>query len=205
MPAPSPERTPGQPVWEQLTRRIQAGDRDALQQLYEAFEKGVRFLLFRHLGPDDLEDKVHDVFVVVAEAIRDGDLREPSRLMGYVHTVVRRQIAGYIERAVGLRRKRADLDFEDAVCDGRPDPEVAAMRRQRMEFALRVLQTIPARDREVLVRFYFREETPEEICRALKLNETQFRLIKSRAKQRFGELGRRRLEGKGMLPGEIRP
>ena len=52
--------------------------------------------------------------------------------------------------------------------------------------------SLPKRDREVLVRFYLQEQTAEEICRDLNLTETQFRLIKSRAKARFGELGRRR-------------
>jgi hypothetical protein len=42
----------------------------------------------RQLGPRDLDDKVHDVFVIVAQAIRRGDLRDPERLMDYVRTVV---------------------------------------------------------------------------------------------------------------------
>jgi hypothetical protein len=37
------------------------------------------------------------------------------------------------------------------------------------------------------------EQTQEEICKEMRLSETQFRLLKSRAKARFGELGRKRL------------
>lgn len=186
-----------QSSWEQLARRVQSGDGLAMQQLYDLFAKGIRFLIFRHLGPDDLDDKVHDAFLVITQAIRNGDLRDPSRLMGYVHTVVRRLIAGHIEKTVGLRRRRAEFDETDELlCDSRPDPECAAMRRQRIEIARSVLKAIPRRDREVLVRFYFREQSPEEICLALKLSPNQFRLIKSRAKQRFGELGQRRLGAK---------
>jgi DNA-directed RNA polymerase specialized sigma24 family protein len=58
---------------------------------------------------------------------------------------------------------------------------------------MRVLQSIPKRDREVLTRFYLNEESVDEICKNMDLSETQFRLIKSRAKARFGELGKRRL------------
>jgi hypothetical protein len=46
--------------------------------------------LCRQLGPQDLDDKVHDTFLIVVQAIRKGELREPERLMGFVHTVVRR-------------------------------------------------------------------------------------------------------------------
>ncbi len=178
-----------EPVWDDLANRLRRGEESAMQELYDIFAKGVRFMLFRQLGPDELDDKVHDVFLIIAQSLRNGELRDPSRLMGYIHTVVRRQIAGYIDRAVSMRRNRVELDFDDALCDGHPDPEHEAMVRQNEELALRVLQSIPKRDREVLVRFYLKEETPEEICRELHLTETQFRLIKSRAKARFGELG----------------
>jgi len=48
-------------------------------------------------------------------------------------------------------------------------------------------------EREILRRFYLEEQTQEQICAEMGLTETQFRLLKSRAKARFGELGRRRL------------
>lgn len=191
VPAPVAE-----PVLELLARRVQRGDEDAMRELYDIFSTGIRFMLFRQLGPEDLDDKVHDVFLIIAQAIRNGELREPSRLMGYIHTIVRRQIAAYIDRAVSLRRNRVEVDFDEAVCDSHADPENEAIERENQELALRVLQSIPKRDREVLIRFYFREESPAQICKALNLTETQFRLIKSRAKARFGELGRRRLAAK---------
>jgi RNA polymerase sigma-70 factor (ECF subfamily) len=52
------------------------------------------------------------------------------------------------------------------------------------------------RDREILTRFYLDEQTQEQICGEMNLTETQFRLLKSRAKARFGELGRRKLQQK---------
>ena len=167
-----------------------------MEELYKTFSTGIRFLLYRQLGPQDLDDKVHDVFVIITEAICNGELREPDRLMGYVHTVVRRQVASHIDRAIHLRRCKVDVDFQEFVSDKRPDPEREAIERQNLGLAMRVLRSIPKRDREVLTRFYLDEEPVEEICRAMDLSETQFRLIKSRAKARFGELGKRRLESR---------
>jgi len=48
--------------------------------------------------------------------------------------------------------------------------------------------------RDVLVRFYLKGETPDRICREMNLTQNQFRLLKSRAKARFGLLGRRGME-----------
>jgi len=57
----------------------------------------------------------------------------------------------------------------------------------------RVLSELSSRDREILTRFYLHEESQEEICIEMTLTETQFRLLKSRAKSRFGELGKKKL------------
>jgi DNA-directed RNA polymerase specialized sigma24 family protein len=129
----------------------------------------------------------------VEESIRKGEIREPERLMGFVRTVVRRHVAGCIQNTARNRRKRADLDAGLELCDERHDPERRAIEQQRIELAISILKAIPRRDREVLIRFYLREESADQICSEMDLSPTQFRLIKWRAKARFGELGRSRL------------
>ncbi len=185
-----------EPSWPELVARVQAGEGAAMEELYRVFSGGIRFHLCRQLGSHDLDDKVHDIFVSVTQSIRNGEIREPERLMGYVRTVVRRQVAAYIDGAVQERRRRTGIDPDMALSDHRPDPERSAIERQNMDLAMRVLNAVPRRDREVLVRFYLKEEHPDLICQEMELTETQFRLIKSRAKARFGELGRTRLAGR---------
>jgi RNA polymerase sigma-70 factor (ECF subfamily) len=179
--------------WSGIVERIRAGEQSAMEDLYDVFSKGIRFYLCRHLGPQDLEDRLHDIFLIVAQSIRKGDLREPERLMGYVYTVVRRQVAAQIDSAVQARRSLADLDCGMNLSDQHPDPERIAIEQENEAVALRILRSLPKRDREVLIRFYLEEQQPERICRELGLTETQFRLVKSRAKARFGELARTRL------------
>jgi RNA polymerase sigma factor (sigma-70 family) len=175
-----------------MVARIQAGDPSGMEDLYGILTTGIRFFICRQLGPQDLDDKVHDAFLIIAQSIRRGDLREPERLMGYVRTVVRRQVAGYIGEAVDARRNLVDADQGAILRDRKPDPERAAIEDQNNELAMRVLNTLPQRDREVLVRFYLQEQSPRQICRDMNLTATQFRLTKSRAKARFTELGQAR-------------
>jgi RNA polymerase sigma factor (sigma-70 family) len=175
-----------------MVKRIQAGDPSGMEELYGVFTTGIRFYLCRQLGPQDLDDKVHDAFLTIAQSIRRGDLREPERLMGYVRTVIRRQVAGYIGTAVESRRNLVDPEHGAILRDHQPDPERRAIEAQNVELAMRVLNTLPRRDREVLVRFYLQEQSPRQICRDLGLTQTQFRLTKSRAKARFTELGQAR-------------
>lgn len=189
-----------EPAWSLLVDRIRAGDPAGMEQLYTIFAKGVRSYLWRQLGSHDLDDKVHDIFLIVTQSIRRGDLREPERLMGYVRTVLRRQVAGYIEVAMHTRRNMVEVEPGLNLTDRTISPERSTVERQTHEVAMRLLRSLPERDREVLVRFYLEEQAPEQICREMELTETQFRLIKSRAKARYGELGRRRFaRRKGFL------
>jgi len=187
------------PDWAQLVARIHDGDPAAMEELYGIFGKGIRYFLLRNLGADELDDKVHDCFVIVAQAIQNGELRDPARLMGFVRTVVKRQIAATIEAAV--TRRRTQVDYQDTLftlSDWKDDPERTLLNRQRAEIARRVMAGISRRDREILRRFYVEEQPQEMICEEMGLSYNQFRLLKSRAKARFGELGKRVAAGLGL-------
>jgi RNA polymerase sigma factor (sigma-70 family) len=183
----------GQTPWPALIQRIQADDAKGMEDLYHVFSRGIRFFLWRQLGKQDMEDTVHDTFLAVAEAIRRGEVRDPDRLMGFVWTVVRRHLAAHIERTVNLRNQCAEMDVEVRVQDPEADPEWKAIVRQQQSLAQALLQEVSGRDREVLIRFYLKEQTQEQICRDMQLTATQFRLLKSRAKARLETLGRKKL------------
>jgi RNA polymerase sigma-70 factor, ECF subfamily len=177
----------------ELVDRIRSGESDGMAELYAIFAKGIRFYLCRQLGSQELDDKIHDTYLTVVQAIRRGDLREPERLMGFVRTVVRRHVAAHIEKMMNTRRDHAELEPSMRVVDPRENPEENAMLRQRTELIEKVLSELADRDREVLTRFYLHEQSQEQICTEMGLTETQFRLLKSRAKARFGELGKKKL------------
>lgn len=200
VPGATVSETSGPSNWAVLVAQVQAGKDEGMENLYRLFSRGIRYYLCRQLGPQELEDKVHDTFLIVVNAIQRGDLREPDRLMGFVRTVVRRQVAAYIEQAVHTRRDQADLESGASVVDRKQNPEQAAILRQKSVLMKSVLESMSDRDREILRRFYIDEQSQEEICREMDLTETQFRLLKSRAKTKFGELGRKRLASNGNFP-----
>jgi RNA polymerase sigma factor (sigma-70 family) len=185
--------------WSGLVERIRQKDQSGMEELYRIFAKGIRYFLCRQLGPQDLDDKVHDTFLIVVSAIQRGDLREPERLMGFVRTVVRRQVAGYIDQVVHSRRDEMDVEMGGRVADRRSNPEQSLAFRQKIDLMRKVLNELSDKDREILTRFYLYEQTQEEICEDMGLSDTQFRLLKSRAKARFGELGRKKLQQRALM------
>lgn len=187
------ERGESRGSWRKLVEGVKRGDREAMEALYTSFTRGVKYYFCKHLGPVDLDDRVHDAYLTVVQAIRTDALREPEALMGFVRTIIRRQVASGIDEAVHSRRERAEFEMSALVMDSRQDPEQEAIGRQRTQLMVQILQEISPRDREVLTRFYLYGQEQDRICLDMNLTETQFRLLKSRAKARFGDLGRRRL------------
>lgn len=178
-------------AWARMVERIQAREPQALEELYAVFCKGIRYYLCRHLAAQDLDDRMHDSYLIVVQAIQAGVIRDPDRLMGFVKTVVRRQVAAHIEDAVQQRKGSADFELGHQLIDQQDTPEAAAIEAQRSEIMNRILNESQDRDREILTRFYLYHQDQEQICSEMGLTETQFRLLKSRAKSRVTELGRK--------------
>lgn len=191
--APSPSDPTSNIDWVALVNRIQANEESGLEELYTLFSRGIKFLLIRQLGRQDIEDRLHDTFLTVVQAVQRGELREPERLMGFVRTIVRRQIAAYFEKHSVRRREELVIDNLTRIADVQVSPEEKAIVGQNAEIMEQLLRDSSHRDREILTRFYLHEQTQEEICEAMEISETQFRLLKSRAKARFAEEGRRRV------------
>ena len=190
--------------WALLVEQVRAGDNHSVAELYKMFAKAVRFFVCRQLGVQELEDKIHDTFLLVIQAIRRGELRDPERLMAFARTIVRRQVAAHIDRAVHHRQEHLDNEVSWRVPDPRGGPEDSAIFRQRLELIRKVLGELGDRDREILTRFYLYEQSQQQICLEMVLTVTQFRLLKSRAKARFGELGRKKLAQSTFEPDFVR-
>jgi RNA polymerase sigma-70 factor (ECF subfamily) len=174
-----------------LVRRIEQGDESGMEHLYQLLSTGIRFFLMRRLQHPDVEDKVHEVFVDVVCAIRRQEIRDPARLMGFVRTVIQRKLAKQIDNLVRSRGEHADYNDIQRLPDGKETPEQIAAAKELDGLVSATLKELNPRDRELLVRFYLWEQTGEQICKEMSLSATQFRVFKSRAKARFGDLGRK--------------
>ena len=102
------------PDWKTVVEQIRAGQPPGEEDLYRTLATGARLFLQRRLGTQDVEDLVHDLFVIVVETIRRGDLREPERLMGFVRTVLHRQMSLGISRMVHKRENSINLGISSS-------------------------------------------------------------------------------------------
>lgn len=179
---------------------VKAGHQPEMEQLFELFKRSVGHYFARQLGLEDQDDNIHDTFVIVIKEIRRGGLREPDHLMGFVRTVVRRQVAAQIEELARSRRAHAKLELGASVAEKKEDPEQQAMIAERRDLIAATLASMKPRDRAILERYYLAEHSEAEIAREMSLTETQSRLLRARAKARFGEAGRKILARRTTVP-----
>src|SRR5579884_2092069 len=174
-----------------LVEMIKRKNPAALEELY-GMVKNFTWFLMRQLGADDLQDNLHDMYLTVAQAITAGKLRDPERLTAFLTTVARFYTYTQIERRVHNRSRITGLETVDV-----PDQtnlEHRTYDKQKTTLVREILGQMPRLDREILRRFYFEDQSKEEICRELRLTPTQFRNIKSQAKLTLTQLGLRRLK-----------
>jgi RNA polymerase sigma factor (sigma-70 family) len=179
--------------WKAVVEQIRAGDPAGEEALYRSLAAGTRLFLARRLGTQEAQDRVHNVFLIVVQAIRRGELREPERLMGFVRTVLNRQVGLAISGRIRTREHSAHMDLARHLSAADPSPEEQALSIQKVELMKQALEEMSRREFEVLTRFYLHEQTPEQIQREMRLTPTQFNLLKSRAKAKLTELVRQKL------------
>lgn len=180
------------PSFSEVVENVRNGHPDGLDQLYRIF-RILSGSLRRQVGYQDFEDRMHDMFIVVVEAIRDGRLREASALPSYIHGVARLSLCSHI--GVRTRHERLSGSLRHWVTLRQPTetPEDALAGREREQIMRQLLASLSVKEREILTRFYIREQTKQQICQEMRLTDTQFRLTKSRAKQRLSRIGHQHL------------
>jgi hypothetical protein len=156
---------------------IAAGDMQSQSEMRELLSGGVRFFLARELPcGQDVADELGNVFSTVVTAIQHGELREPERFLGFVLSVIRLRVAAKIKEMEPVKGRRASHRKEAAPGD-----------EERKHGAMLRFSKLAANDREILMRFYLRQQSPKTICQEMGLTKEQFLLCKGQAKAHFAE------------------
>ncbi len=178
-------RHPDEELAADLVRRITAGDREAEARLVELHGRGLTFLL-QHLTGDHAlaEDLYQETFRIVLEKARQGALREPGKLAGFIRGTARN-----LCHRLARHPRTVDIEALAEPRDPAPNPLDDRLLEEDQRHVRRILRELASdRDRQLLYRFYIAEEPKERICAALGLGRRQFNVAIFRARQRFKKL-----------------
>ena len=172
-----------------LVSRIRAGDRQAEAELVERYSRGVKVIIRTKTGNAAIaEDRYQETFRIVLEKIRQGDVREPEKLSGFICSVARNLVIDYFRRTA-QQKSLTEIDESDLLPHHAPSQLEVLLQKEKVAIVRQVISGLPTdRDRQVLFRFYIAEEEKEEICAALGLTSLHFNRVLHRARERYKEL-----------------
>jgi RNA polymerase sigma-70 factor (ECF subfamily) len=180
-----------------LVSRIRAGDRQAEAELVERYSRGVMIIIRREVRDTAVaEDLYQETFRIILEKIRQGDVREPERLSGFICGVARNLVIDYFRRAA---RQKGMTEIEEAapLPHFAPDQLQELLRKEKADLVRQVFKEMPnERDIQVLYRFYIADDEKEQICADLGLTSLHFNRVLHRARERFRELYERVMRNK---------
>ena len=166
----------------------------------ESFERalirnypGMTSLLMRHTrDPHLAADILHDAIVTTLARHAVAAEAPTPMLAGFIFRTAMNHLRNHWRRERNLVDD--DLTMKNLVSNV-DSLEEQSHRDANARAVRQVLHGMASwRDREVLVRFYMREESKQDICAALGLTEPDFNRIIFRARERL----RRQLEGTGV-------
>jgi RNA polymerase sigma-70 factor (ECF subfamily) len=179
--------------WPELLNRVKQNEAGASEELYALTSKGMLFFLRRQMPVHVAEERMHDAFVIVLKAIRDGRIQNAKAFPGYVMTVTKRQYFDHVRRSVSAPECGDEFVVDNLPSKVNDNPDSLLDAKRRSTLVAEVLRSMSPERTEILTRFYILEQSHEQICNEMKLTDTQYRLLKSRAKVDFGERGRQKL------------
>jgi len=154
-------------------------------------------IIRRALGNSTVADDLYqETFCIVLEKIREGDVREPEKLPGFVCGVARNQVIKHFQRAARQERLTETEEAVSLPCQAHDQLE-ELLRKESADIVRQILKEMTnERDVQVLFRFYLAEDDKEQICADLGLTGLQFNLVLHRARERYRELYERTIRDK---------
>lgn len=184
-----------------LVSRIETGDSQAEDELVRHYVPTVRLILLqRTRNPHLANDLCQDTLVIALRRLRDGELRNPQALSGFIHKIAinvsiehfryEQRFVHMPDEIISLQRPQSDTKVQHID---------QARARKLINQALAQLGV--ARDREILQRYFLQDEDKTTICSDLDLSAEHFDKVLFRAKQRMRKLIEQKPELKSVLLG----
>lgn len=172
--------------------RLRAGDAETERHFYAYFSELI-VIKARARRAVDVDDIRQETLLRVLRTLRaPGGLRDAGALGAFVNSVCTNVLR---ESGRSVRRHDGESEESETIPDtATPGPETQLMAEERRAAVQRVLESLPARDREVLRAIYLEDRDKTRVCDELGVNREYLRVLVHRAKNLFRNLYREREE-----------
>jgi RNA polymerase sigma-70 factor (ECF subfamily) len=178
---------------EKLIEAIHKGDAEAETAFCEKYRRGLLLMLQQRTGDRArAEDIAQETLLTVLLKLRNGGIDEPSALNRYVQQTAKYTFIGWLRKSdnkAELRESVDDIEHEDPSA-----VDIIWQQRRRQQVREAIKQLKVPRDRELLFRYYVKEQSKPYICDALELSPAHFDRVINRARNRFKNLASERFD-----------
>ena len=167
-----------------LMTRIERGDSAAEDEFCRQFQPLVQSVLRQMTDDCNLQqDLSQEVLLTVLLRIREGEVREPNKMVSYIAQTARFISIGWFRRKGNQPRHFVEID-DTQTTEDRLDETVMGMQRHSILTGLLDKLNVP-RDQEILRRSYMLGEDKASLCQLLELQDEHFDRVISRARSRL--------------------
>ena len=178
---------------EQLAAEIKSGNEQAEAAFYSRYHRGLVLMLEQRCGDKArAEDLTQEALVTVLLKLRAEGIAEPAKLNSYVQQTAKYLFIGWLRKSDNRAELRETVD--DTPKDQRSLEDKAWLDKRRQMVRELIQQMKVVRDRELLYRYYVKEQSKPLICDALDLSSAHFDRVINRARNRFKDLVYERFE-----------
>ena len=151
------------------------------------YRDAIRTSIRQRTGDDSLaEDVAQETLLRVIDRLRGSGLQDPARLKNFVYRVAANVLAETRRKGA---RDFSNSDYVEAVESTSDDQLTCRSRTEESRLLWQSLQAIGNDGyRDVLIRFYLRQESKQHICETLGLTPREFTQRLSRARKSLRKL-----------------
>jgi RNA polymerase sigma-70 factor (ECF subfamily) len=172
----------------EYVKRLTAGDPETEAHFHTYFTQFLSLKLrSRRIDADAAGDVRQETLYRVLKVLRVGSgVANPERFGAFVNSVCRNVLL-----ETGRKAARSPDAGEDPpeIPDRTIDLERSLITSERKRVVAKILDELPAKDREILRMVFFEEADRDEICRRLNVEPGHLRVLLHRAKARFQAAG----------------
>ena len=169
----------------ELVEQIQKGDLASEARMVSRYKDGLFFMLRKSSNADIADEVSQETWAVVLQKVREGAINDPQKLAAYIVQIGRNQLIMYFRK----NARNQGLDGQEASIEDQSIQSNAYASYESEELTASVRQVLEEldtdRDKELLIRFYLREEDKSKVCSDLGLSAEHFSRVLYRAKGRL--------------------
>lgn len=159
-----------------LAQRIRVGDRSAEDELVTTYRRAVLIIaVARTRDRDTAADLTQEILIAVLKSLRQGQLRDPSKLAAFIQGTSRNLINNYLRAKV----RHPEVELDDTAHTADPVEGLESLERGRL--VRRELQSFSATDQEILLLSLVDGHSLAEVALKVNLSHDAVRARKSRA------------------------